>query len=500
MKKNTVTIFAVTYNEEYMLEMFIKHYKSQFADKEVNFVFYDNFSTDTSRAIMMRHRATIKDHDTNNQINDELLLSRKSNCWKGCDSEWVIVCDVDEFLEIDFDYSPYSTIKTKGYNMLRNTRYGVFSSLYSKSIMFRPNEIKEINYAVGCHSCEPEGNIIWPDRFALLLHRPYQSPEYVLNRRKLFALRLSELNKQNKWGIHYQNATKIKTDKIFSALEKNKVNVDDQSRDPTPVSLLISTYNWPEALELCILSVLNQSVLPGEILIADDGSKEETKKRIQQLRKKTSIPIRHFWHDDIGFRKTIILNEAVRHSRFDYIIQTDGDILLHPQFIEEHLKNAKEGFYLRGSRTLIDEETTNELLKKKQFQLKWRSKGIRNRLNAIHHIILSKVFMQFNNPTSIEGVKGCNFSFWKKDFVAVNGFNTEIIGWGREDSELAIRLINNRVYKQHLKFQAVCFHLHHTIFSRDRDERNMKMLKAAIENKIVWAEQGYESINNVIEI
>ena len=269
---------------------------------------------------------------------------------------------------------------------------------------------------------------------------------------------------------------------------------------PTSSSLLISTYNWPQALELCLLTVFNQTVLPAEILIADDGSTEETKSLIDQLRKNTSIPIRHFRHEDIGFRKTIILNEAIRHSRYDYIIQTDGDILLHPKFIAEHLNNAKEGFYLRGSRTLIDENTTKELINKKHYQINWISKGIKNRFNAIHNTFFSSAFSLFNDPNSIEGVKGCNFSFWKKDFIAVNGFNNDIIGWGREDSELAIRLINNKVFKQQLKFQAVCFHLHHNIYSRDQDERNMKMLGKAIQEKTVWAANGFSIINQVQEL
>ncbi len=266
-----------------------------------------------------------------------------------------------------------------------------------------------------------------------------------------------------------------------------------------PVTLLISTYNWPQALELCLLNVFNQTALPGEILIADDGSTEETKSLIDQLRKKTSIPIRHFWHEDIGFRKTIILNEAIRHSRFEYIIQTDGDILLHPRFIEEHLHNAKAGFYLRGSRTLINEKRSKALIKNKQHQINWLYAGITNRFNAIHNTFISRAFSLFNDPNSIEGVKGCNFSFWKKDFIAVNGFNNDIIGWGREDSELAIRLINNKVFKQQLKFQAICFHLHHTIYSRDQDERNMKMLTKAIQERTVWADNGFSIINQVKE-
>jgi len=99
--------------------------------------------------------------------------------------------------------------------------------------------------------------------------------------------------------------------------------------EPSPAaSLLISTYNWPRALELCLRSALDQTRLPEEILIADDGSTDETKTVIDELRKISKVPVHHFWHEDKGFRKTIILNEAIRQSRSEYIIQTDGDILL----------------------------------------------------------------------------------------------------------------------------------------------------------------------------
>ncbi len=259
-----------------------------------------------------------------------------------------------------------------------------------------------------------------------------------------------------------------------------------------PVSLLISTYNWPEALELCLLSVLKQTVLPNEILIADDGSKNDTKEFIDKFRKLTSIPIKHVWHKDDGFRKTIILNEAVRVGSFDYIIQTDGDILLHSNFIQDHLESAKPNYFIRGSRSLIDESRTKELLRDKVCQLKWTDVGLGNKFNSIYNPLLNKLFSVFNAPRSIEGVKGCNFSFWKKDFIKVNGFNNDIVGWGREDSELAIRMINSGVLKKHLKFKAVCFHLHHNIFSRDSDARNTKMLEEAIASKSKWAENGFD--------
>ncbi len=92
-------------------------------------------------------------------------------------------------------------------------------------------------------------------------------------------------------------------------------------------------------------------------------------------------------------------------------------------------------------------------------------------------------------------MKGCNFSFWKKDFINVNGFNNDFVGWGREDSELAVRLINNGIFKIHLKFKAICFHLHHEIFSRERDEKNLQMLAEAMRNKIKFAPNGYTQVH-----
>ena len=104
-----------------------------------------------------------------------------------------------------------------------------------------------------------------------------------------------------------------------------------------------------------MLSVLRQTTLPNEIIIADDGSAADTKNLVDSFRSKTNIPIIHAWHKDEGFRKTIILNEAIRNSNYDYIIQTDGDIVLHPKFIEEHLQQAQQDFFIRGSRILLDE-------------------------------------------------------------------------------------------------------------------------------------------------
>lgn len=260
-------------------------------------------------------------------------------------------------------------------------------------------------------------------------------------------------------------------------------------------SLVISTYNWPQALELCLLSVLQQKILPQEIVIADDGSKVETKNLVDNFRSKFSIPIKHVWHKDDGFKKTIILNEAVRNSTGEYIIQIDGDIIIHPLFIKEHLISAKKKSFIRGSRTLINTTTTQHLLNNKKFNINFYSKGLLNRLNALHSPILSTLIMLSSKSNSPKDVIGCNTSFWKDDFIQINGYNNDIVGWGREDGELAARLINNNIQKKKLKFMAICFHLYHNIYARDRNEINTKLLNDVIKSKITFCENGYVNIH-----
>ncbi|MEG0917822.1 MAG: glycosyltransferase [Myroides sp.] len=121
-------------------------------------------------------------------------------------------------------------------------------------------------------------------------------------------------------------------------------------------ALLISTYNWPQALELIFKSIFEQVEMPDEVLIADDGSTEETKKLIDNFIQKSTFKVIHVWQEDKGFRKAIILNKAVAKSSCDYIIQIDGDCIMHPKFIADHKENAKKNVYLYGTRATITKE------------------------------------------------------------------------------------------------------------------------------------------------
>ena len=129
-------------------------------------------------------------------------------------------------------------------------------------------------------------------------------------------------------------------------------------------SLIIATYNWPEALNLCLLSIRKQRVLPNEIIIADDGSTEETRQLIDKIKQDYPVPITHLWQEDKGFRKTIILNKCFAKVQYEYIIQIDGDVFLHPDFISDHLKAARPNYLLQGSRVMLSDAYSKELIEK----------------------------------------------------------------------------------------------------------------------------------------
>ena len=225
-------------------------------------------------------------------------------------------------------------------------------------------------------------------------------------------------------------------------------------------SLLISTYNWPSALAAVLATVRRQRVLPLEVLIADDGSRDDTAALVRAVQATYPVPVHHYWQPDEGFRKTRILNEALAHAAGDYVIQIDGDMLLHPEFVASHIRCATPGWYLQGSRVMLSEVLTARCIAQQEIPSHpVFAAGVRNRINAIHAPLLAGLVR--GPRDAIKRTRGCNVSFWKLDLFAVNGWNEAFEGWGREDPELAARLQNSGVRRRNLKFLAVAFHLEH---------------------------------------
>ena len=259
----------------------------------------------------------------------------------------------------------------------------------------------------------------------------------------------------------------------------------------TSSTLIIATYNWPEALCLCLKSVQEQKVLPDEIIIADDGSGEATAILIKDFQKDFPVEIKHIWHPDEGFRLAAIRNKGIAASNGDYIIQIDGDLILDPHFIEDHLAIRKPGYFVAGSRVMLCESSSIGLLRncsinlKKYGSQKLVINGIRN--SFLRNILAERYKIKGKHKYY---VKGCNMAFAKRDLIKVNGYNEAFKGWGSEDREIAIRLINAGVKKQSLKMGAVCFHLFHGVRSRNVEIENEAKMKAAIEQNLVEAPEG----------
>ncbi|SRX55307.1 glycosyltransferase family 2 protein [Aequorivita sp. CIP111184] len=253
-------------------------------------------------------------------------------------------------------------------------------------------------------------------------------------------------------------------------------------------SLLISTYNWPEALGLVLKSAERQSVQPFEILIADDGSKEETKKLIENFKMKTLIKVVHVWHEDKGFRRSKILNKAIAVAAGDYIVQIDGDCIMHSDFVKDHQKMAENNQFLFGSRVNIQQGFLKELFERGTINFGFYSKGIKKRTRAMRIPILSSTYKASNELST--KLRGCNLSFWKKDFIAINGYNEDFEGWGREDSEMVIRLLNSGVMGKRLRYRGIIYHIWHLVKDQSRFEINDSLQLQTQKNKVKRCENG----------
>lgn len=253
-------------------------------------------------------------------------------------------------------------------------------------------------------------------------------------------------------------------------------------------TLVTPTYNWPDALNLLLLSILQQTVLPNEVIIADDGSKEDTKNLIQEFQKTFPVPLVHVWHEDIKNRKPAIMNKAIAASKYEYIIEIDGDIIMNKHFVEDHLTFAQKGHYLFGSRVNIKKHFLDKLFSKKKTQFHLFSKGIKKRARTIRIPFL----MNFSKSISTRSSKlrGCNMSFWKDDFIKINGFNENLVGWGIDDSEMIQRMHNIGIQGKRLKNAGIAYHIYHKEQSRSQLEINDEILKKTIEEQLTFIDKG----------
>lgn len=253
-------------------------------------------------------------------------------------------------------------------------------------------------------------------------------------------------------------------------------------------SLVTPTYNWSEALDLLLLSIMNQTILPDEVIIADDGSKLETTELIKKYQEIFPVPLIHIWHEDNGNLKPKIMNKAIAKAKYEYIIEIDGDIIMNKYFVEDHLNFAQKDLYLFGSRVTIQKSYLSELFSKRKINFNLFSKGIKKRTRTLRIPFLMRFSKTINKRSS--KLRGCNMSFWREDFIKINGFNENLVGWGIDDSEMIQRLHNIGIKGKRLKFAGIAYHIYHKEQNKSHIEINHEIERQTKENKLIFIEKG----------
>lgn len=263
------------------------------------------------------------------------------------------------------------------------------------------------------------------------------------------------------------------------------------------ISLIITTYNWPTALNVIFHSILQQNFpfAQLEIIIADDGSTEETRALIEEWQSKFECPLLHVWHEDRGFRAAKIRNLAAKAACHDYMIFLDGDCILGANFLKEHAALAEPNWFVAGNRVLLSEDFSKQVLMGVpaytydwwQWMRAWKQGKI-NRFFPTFRLPL--LALRKIAKRRWQGAKTCNFAVWREDFFAVNGLDEIYEGWGFEDSDLAVRLINNDIYKKMGQCSVPVYHLHHKEASRQLAKSNYEALQHTILSHRTWANKG----------
>ncbi len=254
------------------------------------------------------------------------------------------------------------------------------------------------------------------------------------------------------------------------------------------LGLIVNTCNQPDYLGRVLAAVSGQSERPQEVIIADDGSTDETRQLVARWAPAQSCRCEHVWHEQKGFRRARILNLAIAQTRAEYLVFLDGDTVPHPRFIADHRELAQPGHFVQGHRALV-ECVGAKSFGRREFAADRRRALLRLQLRGLKHAFRWP-WPQKRIRADLDGIRGCNLGIWRADLVRVNGYNEEFTGWGREDSELAVRLMNNGVRRLDVRGRACCFHLWHLPASRGGLADNDARLAAAIATHATRCEHG----------
>ena len=276
-------------------------------------------------------------------------------------------------------------------------------------------------------------------------------------------------------------------------------------KDTLKISVIVSTYNAEEWLEKVLIGYSNQTYNDFELIVADDGSRPSTKNLIDSFIADYPVPLRHIWHEDLGYRRQEILNVAIVEAANEYIIMTDGDCIPRKDFVEVHAQQAEKGKFLSGGYCKLPMKTSkliskNDILSQNCFDVKW--------LNNIEKLDFSNTltlgsdgftatFLDIISPTT-PSFNNCNSSGYKEDMIAINGYD-ERMKYGGPDREFGERLENYGVKGKQIRHKAIVLHLDHARGYKTPESlaANLAIRKEVRRNKIKWTPFGIKKEENI---
>ncbi|TFW33453.1 glycosyltransferase family 2 protein [Massilia horti] len=262
------------------------------------------------------------------------------------------------------------------------------------------------------------------------------------------------------------------------------------------ISLVITTYDRPDALSAVVEACFAQDDKNFEIIIADDGSTANTRECIDRLRARAPMPLLHVWQPDEGFRAAMVRNRGTLAARGDYIVFLDGDCIPRRDFIARHRALAQRGCLVTGSRVLLSPRLTDSVLRDEvgldalglTDKLRYRMSGDMNKLLQllVRWPDVGRVRHRFN----WRRIKSCNLGVWRSDLERVNGFDESFHGWGHEDADLVVRLHHAGVKRKEGAFGTEVFHLWHREAERDNESANRRVVLERAASRSTQAVRG----------
>jgi glycosyltransferase involved in cell wall biosynthesis len=266
------------------------------------------------------------------------------------------------------------------------------------------------------------------------------------------------------------------------------------------ISVIVSTYNREDALNAVLRALSRQSDRNFEIVVADDGSGPATARVVREWASR--LPIKHVWHEDRGFRLSDIRNRGIRESAGTYVLFLDGDCIARPHFVAAHRRLAESGWFVTGTRILLSRELTDRILHRGLEPESWglgrwllpRSRGELNRLAPLLNLRLGGT--RKLTAWRWRGARGSNMAFWRADLEKVDGFDASFSGWGREDSDLFIRLIRAGVRRKDGRFATGVMHLWHPEADRSSLADNDRQLAEVLHSNRITARRGLRQMTD----